>query len=58
MFLGFYANLGNYLGFGDSKFVPNLDKTAFEKIVNVSKAVAKNPGKTYKVFLNNRKKGS
>ena len=28
-FLGFYANMGNYKGFGDCKFVPNIDQVFF-----------------------------
>ena len=43
--LGFYANMGNYKGFGDSKFVPNLDEKSFEKLVMASEACVKNPGK-------------
>ena len=37
--------MGNYKGFGDSKFVPNLDEKSFEKLVMASEACVKNPGK-------------
>ncbi|EFC47450.1 dipeptidylpeptidase [Naegleria gruberi] len=30
----FFGNLGNYVSFGDSKFVPRLEVSEFEKIVN------------------------
>ena len=34
--------MGNYKGFGDSKFVPDLKVEQFEKIVFCSKAVEEN----------------
>lgn len=33
----FLSNLGNYKSFGDKKFIPKLDKEAFEKIVAATK---------------------
>jgi hypothetical protein len=35
---GIYFNMGNYKGLGDSKFVPDLPKEKFRKIVRRSKA--------------------
>jgi len=35
---GFLANMGNYKGFGDSKFVPNLPVERLEVLVRASKA--------------------
>jgi len=40
---GFYSNMGNYKGFGDSKLVPGLDKSVFEKIVEASAAAKSSP---------------
>ncbi|XP_033125857.1 dipeptidyl peptidase 3-like [Anneissia japonica] len=37
----FYGNLGNYKSFGDTKFLPNLPKETFKKIVWTSAAYAK-----------------
>ena len=35
-----YSNMGNYKGFGDSKFVPDLKPDQFETILKNSKAWA------------------
>eukprot|EP01100_Stratorugosa_tubuloviscum_P007582 TRINITY_DN313_c0_g3_i1.p1 TRINITY_DN313_c0_g3~~TRINITY_DN313_c0_g3_i1.p1 ORF type:complete len:682 (-),score=302.86 TRINITY_DN313_c0_g3_i1:80-2125(-) len=34
----FYANMGNYLSFGDTKFIPRLSEQDFRSIVQVSSA--------------------
>ncbi|XP_075589373.1 dipeptidyl peptidase 3 isoform X1 [Dermatophagoides farinae] len=37
----FYSNMGNYRSFGDSKFVPNLSKNKFERLIKSSQAYQK-----------------
>ena len=32
----FYGNLGNYSSFGDTKFVPELDRSVFQQIIEIS----------------------
>ncbi|KAG8563632.1 hypothetical protein GDO81_016156 [Engystomops pustulosus] len=40
---GFFANMGNYKSFGDTKFVPNLPKEKLEKLLRASEAFTKDP---------------
>ncbi|XP_018408387.1 PREDICTED: dipeptidyl peptidase 3 [Nanorana parkeri] len=40
---GFFANMGNYKSFGDTKFVPNISKEKLEKLIRASDAFAKDP---------------
>ncbi|KAG8437876.1 hypothetical protein GDO86_008539 [Hymenochirus boettgeri] len=40
---GFFANMGNYKSFGDTKFVPNVPKEKFEKVLRASAAFARDP---------------
>ncbi|CAI4224265.1 unnamed protein product [Auanema sp. JU1783] len=40
---GFYANSGNYKGFGDSKIVPGIGADKIEKLIAVSIAQKNNP---------------
>uniref|UniRef100_A0A7E4VIE1 Dipeptidyl peptidase 3 n=1 Tax=Panagrellus redivivus TaxID=6233 RepID=A0A7E4VIE1_PANRE len=39
---GFYANGGNYKSYGDTKFIPNLDKNKLTKFIKESVAFEKN----------------
>ncbi|CAL1531245.1 unnamed protein product [Lymnaea stagnalis] len=34
----FYANMGNYKSFGDTKFIPDVDKSKVEALIKASKA--------------------
>ncbi|XP_061754696.1 dipeptidyl peptidase 3 isoform X1 [Nerophis ophidion] len=40
---GFYANMGNYKSFGDTKFVPNLPKGKLDALVRASQAFQDEP---------------
>ena len=40
---GFYGNMGNYKGFGDSKFVPNMKPERMELLVKSSQAYKSSP---------------
>ncbi|XP_075044760.1 dipeptidyl peptidase 3 isoform X2 [Mixophyes fleayi] len=40
---GFFANMGNYKSFGDTKFVPNIPKEKLETLIRASEAFAKDP---------------
>ncbi|KAI2805606.1 bifunctional diacylglycerol diphosphate phosphatase/phosphatidate phosphatase, partial [Blomia tropicalis] len=40
----FYSNMGNYRGFGDSKFIPNFPKEKFETLIKHSTAYGQDPG--------------
>ena len=40
---GFYGNMGNYKGFGDSKFVPNMEPERMELLVKSSQAYKNSP---------------
>ena len=41
---GFLGNMGNYKGFGDSKFVPNLSVEAMDTLVKASEAYKADQG--------------
>ncbi|XP_063059784.1 dipeptidyl peptidase 3 [Engraulis encrasicolus] len=41
---GFYANMGNYKSFGDTKFIPNLPKEKLKTLVWQSAAFKESPG--------------
>jgi len=47
---GFYGNMGNYKGFGDSKFVPNLEVDRLELLVKNSKAYKDRPEEMEKLW--------
>lgn len=38
----FYSNMGNYKSFGDTKFIPNVDKEKIERLIMASKAFQEN----------------
>ncbi|CAL1298951.1 unnamed protein product [Larinioides sclopetarius] len=40
---GVFASFGNYKGFGDTKFIPDLEKEKFEKIIMASKFAEHHP---------------
>ncbi|XP_067143899.1 dipeptidyl peptidase 3-like isoform X1 [Centruroides vittatus] len=42
-FSGILTNMGNYKGFGDTKFVPDLPKAKFEKLLKASMAYKNEP---------------
>ncbi|KAH9420608.1 bifunctional diacylglycerol diphosphate phosphatase/phosphatidate phosphatase [Dermatophagoides pteronyssinus] len=39
----FYSNMGNYRGFGDSKFIPNVSKNKLDRLIKSSQAYQKDP---------------
>ena len=47
---GVFTNMGNYKGFGDFKFVPDLTAETFEGIIKSSKAYAQNPDELGKIW--------
>jgi len=47
---GFYGNMGNYKGFGDSKFVPNLEVNRLELFVKNTKAYKDKPEEMEKLW--------
>ncbi len=50
---GFFANMGNYKSFGDSKFVPGLPAEELEKIFRVSEGYKKVSGASCRDLLKN-----
>ncbi|XP_026328243.1 dipeptidyl peptidase 3 isoform X2 [Hyposmocoma kahamanoa] len=49
---GFFSNMGNYKGFGDTKFIPYLSKETFEQIIKASKAYENDTTHITKLWLN------
>merc|ERR1712013_535600 len=47
---GFYGNMGNYKGFGDSKFVPNFEKDRLELLMKSTKAYQDSPEEMDKLW--------
>lgn len=44
--------MGNYKGFGDTKFIPHLSKETFEQIIKASKAYENDTTHITKLWLN------
>ena len=47
---GIFNNMGNYKGFGDFKFVPDLNPEQFKKIIQASKAYTQDKTKINKLW--------
>ncbi|XP_028036421.1 dipeptidyl peptidase 3 [Bombyx mandarina] len=51
---GLFANSGNYKGFGDTKFIPNLPAESLELIIKASKAYEKDNTHILKLWQNTK----
>lgn len=49
---GILSNMGNYKGFGDTKFIPNLSKEKFVKLFKASKAYSLHKDEMKKLLTN------
>uniref|UniRef100_T1IIF5 dipeptidyl-peptidase III n=1 Tax=Strigamia maritima TaxID=126957 RepID=T1IIF5_STRMM len=53
---GLFTNMGNYKGFGDTKFIPNISKEKLENLILSSEAYKKDP-KTMEMLWSNCSNG-